>query len=144
MAAFTSTPTSSYLKELMEAAHNWTSHSFKVALYYGASLDQDTTVYSATNEISGSGYTTGGAALTVLTNPTAVSGGAYMDFTDLTWSTGSFTTDQALIYNTSNSNTSCFVITFASDRTVSAADFTLTWPTAGVGSSVGRLVRGTT
>jgi hypothetical protein len=137
-----STTVNSYLKELMEGGHDWTTHAFKVALFLDASLDQDTTAYSTTNEISGTGYTAGGATLTVATNPTVGTNGAYFDLTDVTWSGASLTANQGLIYNSTNSDTACFVLDFGINRTVSGAPFVLTWPTANMNNAIGRLVRG--
>ena len=54
----------SFKKELLEAVHNFKNSggdTFKIALYTSsASLGAATTAYSATNEISGTGYTAGG------------------------------------------------------------------------------------
>lgn len=50
----------SFKKELFEAVHDFTSDTFKIALYSSsASLDATTTAYSASNEISGTGYSAG-------------------------------------------------------------------------------------
>jgi hypothetical protein len=71
-----------------------TSQSFKIALYTSsATLDATTTVYSTTNETSGTGYTAGGNTLTIGTAPKSDTSGtiAYLDFSDTTWSSSTIT-----------------------------------------------------
>ena len=78
-----------------------TSQSFKIALYTSdATLNAETTAYSTTNEVSGTGYTAGGNTLTIATNPTndTSSTVAYLDFSDTTWASSSITARGALIY----------------------------------------------
>ena len=88
--AITQAMCTSFKKELMTATHNFTTSSgntFNLALYTSsASLDAATTAYTTSNEVSGSGYTAKGAALTNVT-PTTSSTTAYADFADLTFST---------------------------------------------------------
>ena len=55
--AITTAMCTSFKKELFEATHDFTSDTFKIALFTSsATLDASTTAYSATNEVSGSGY----------------------------------------------------------------------------------------
>jgi len=81
--AITQTTCTSFKKELLEAVHDFTSHTFKIALYTdSADLGAGTTVYSATNEItntSGTAYTAGGKALTTIA-PTSSGTVAFVDF----------------------------------------------------------------
>jgi len=80
-----------------------TGDSFKIAMYDSdATLAAATTDYSTSEEItntSGTAYTAGGAALTNVT-PVASSTTAYTDFSDVSWTSASFTANAALIYNT--------------------------------------------
>jgi len=138
----------SFKAELMLAVHDFRptgGDTFKVALYTStASIDANTTAYSATNEVTGTNYTAGGAALTnlgvVTSNNNASTGTGYTDFNDLTWSTATITARGALIYNStpsanSNANTTLTnaavaVLDFGADKTSTAGDFTIVFPTA--------------
>jgi hypothetical protein len=110
-----------------------TSYVYKIALYTSlADLTPDTTVYSATGEVAGSGYTAGGKTLTVSQVPTydASNDTAYISFANVVWNPASFTARAALIYN-STTNAAVAVLDFGSDKTNTAAGtFTVTFPTA--------------
>lgn len=139
--AITQAICSSFKVELLTATHNFTNgaHAFKIALYTSsATLNASTTAYSATNEVSGSGYTAGGAALTNVT-PTLSSSTAVCDFADVTLTTATITARGALIYNTSASNKAVAVYDFGSDKTATAADFTLVFPAADASNAVIRI-----
>src|SRR6056300_1501826 len=92
----------SFKSELMTATHDFTNatgNTFKIALYTNsASFTAATTAYTATNEVSGTGYTAGGETLTNVT-PTTSGTTAYTDFADVTWSSATITARGALIYN---------------------------------------------
>lgn len=108
-----------------------TADTFKIALYTSsATLGASTTAYSSTNETSGTGYTAGGNTLTVSTAPTSTSTTAWLDFTDSTWTTATITARGALIYNSSQSDRAVAVLDFGSDKSSSAGDFTVVFPTA--------------
>jgi hypothetical protein len=132
----------SFKKELLEGKHDFTTSTgstFKIALYDStASLTQSTTAYTATGEVTGTGYTAGGATLTNVT-PVIASGVAYVDFADVTWSSSTITARGALIYNSSQSNAAVLVLDFGVDRSSSASDFTVTFPTAGAISGIIRI-----
>jgi len=118
-----------------------TSLTFKVALYTSsATLDATTTAYSATNEVSGTGYTAGGNAITISTNPTSSGTIAYLDFSDTTWSSASITARGALIYNANGAtNPAVAVLDFGADKTSTAGDFTIVWPTADASNAIIRI-----
>jgi len=119
--------TTSFKKELYEAIHDFTTDTFKIALYTAnATLNQNTTAYTAVDEISGTGYTAGGKTLV---NPTvnASDGTAYISFDNTSWPTSSFTTRGALIYNSSQDDRSVAVLDFGSDKTTTST-FTITFP----------------
>ena len=133
------------MSELMTATHNFgtapirgasTADTFKAALYLTtATVNASTTAYSATNEVSGTGYTAGGVTVTNATAPTstnssATAGTAYWTpSASITYTTVTLTTafDCVLIYNSSQSNKAVSVHTFGS-QTVTAGTFTLTMP----------------
>ena len=96
-----------------------TSQSFKIALYTSsATLDATTTVYSTTNETSGTGYTAGGNTLTIGTAPKSDTSGtiAYLDFSDTTWSSSTITARGALIYKSGGTNPAVAVLDFGADK----------------------------
>jgi len=109
-----------------------TADTFKAALYLASgSLGAGTTAYSATSEVSGTGYTAGGISVTNATAPTSSGTTAFwtpsasLNFGTVTLSTAF---DTVLIYNSTQSNRAVGVYTFGS-QTVTAANFTLTMPT---------------
>jgi len=121
-----------------------TSQSFKIALYTSdATLDATTTVYSTTNEASGTGYTAGGNTLTIATNPTsdtATSGTvAYLDFSDTSWTSSSITARGALIYKAGGTTPAVAILDFGSEKTSSNSTFTVTFPTSAATSAIIRV-----
>jgi hypothetical protein len=123
------TQTTSFKAELYQAIHNLLTDTLKIALYTGnATLNADTTAYSTTNEITGTGYTAGGVTITGVTvNSSGYT--AYVSFNNPNWTSASFTARAALIYNSSKANRSIAVLDFGADKTVSGTTFTITLPT---------------
>lgn len=111
---------------------------YKCAVYASsATFNKASTVYSASGEISGSGYTAGGQALTGMTQ--ALDGDtAIMDFADPTW-TGTFTGRGAVIYNSSKGNKICAVLDFGADITSTAGPFTVAMPVPAAATAVIRV-----
>jgi len=109
-----------------------TKDSLKAALYLSsASIGPSTTAYTATGEVSGTGYSAGGIAVTNATDPSTSSGvGIWTPSGNLVYSTVTLTTafNCVLLYNSTQGNKSVSVHTFG-DQTVTAATFTLTMPT---------------
>lgn len=141
--AITQAMCTSFKQELLQAKHdftNGTGNTFKLALYTSsATLGAATTAYSATNEASGTGYSAGGSALTNVT-PTTSGTTAFTDFADLTFSTATITARGALIYNdTQAGDPSVVVLDFGSDKSSSAGDFTITFPTADASNAIIRI-----
>lgn len=125
MSSIVQTQTTSFKLELYQAIHNFTADTFKIALYTAsANLNEATTVYSADNEVSGSGYTPGGIALTgiVLGSENYT---AYVNFANAVFG-ASVTARCALIYNSSKANRSVAVLDFGADKT--STNFTVTMP----------------
>ncbi len=123
----------SFKAEILKAVHDFTLTSgstFNVALYTNsASFTAATTAYTSTNEITGTGYTAKGKALTNVT-PTTGGTTAFTDFQDLTWSTATFTARGALLFNdTAAGDPTCLVLDFGSDQTSTAGDFKIVFPT---------------
>lgn len=121
------TQTTSFKAELYEGIHDLLTDEIRIALYTGfADLNADTTAYSSTNEITGTGYTATGK---VLENPTVNTSGstAYVSFSNVTWNPAVFTARCALIYNATKANRSIAVLDFGSDKTATNT-FTITMP----------------
>ena len=136
--AITQTTCTSFKVELLTGTHDFSSDTFKIALYTGAAtLGADTTAYSTSNEVSASGYTAGGNTLTVSTTPTSSSTIAYVSFSNTSWSSA-LTARGALIYNSSKSNKAVAVLDFGADKT-STGTFTVTFPAANATSAIVRI-----
>jgi len=118
-----------------------TAQTFKVALYTSsATLGAATTGYSATNEVSGTGYSAGGNTLTISVNPTSSGTTAYLDFADTTWSAATITARGALIYLADGAtNPAVAVLDFGGDKTSTAGDFTIQFPTADASNAIIRI-----
>lgn len=140
--AITQALCTSFKKELFEGTHDFSASggdTFKIALYTSsASLDATTTAYSATNEVSGTGYSAGGATLTNV-DPASSGTTAFVDFDNVTWASSSITARGALIYNSSKSNKAVCVLDFGSDKTSSSSDFTVTFPSADASNAIVRI-----
>jgi hypothetical protein len=133
----------SFKQELLTATHDFTNstgNTFKLALYdNNASFTAATTAYTATNEVSGTGYSAGGGTLTNVT-PTTSGTTALTDFADLTFSTATITARGALIYNdTAAGDPSVVVLDFGADKTSTAGDFTIVFPTADASNAIIRI-----
>ena len=120
------TQTTSFKAELYQGIHDLTTDTIKIALYTAnASLNADTTAYSASNEASGGNYAAGGSVLTPITVSSSGTT-AYVGFPNVSW-TGVITARCALIYNASKGNKSVAVLDFGSDKT-SSSTFSITMP----------------
>jgi hypothetical protein len=118
-----------------------TSQVFKIALYEStATLGASTTAYTTSGEVSGTGYSAGGETLTVSQVPTSSGTTAFLSFSNVTWSTATITARGALIYLANGStNPTVAVLDFGSDKTATAGDFTINFPTADASSAIIRI-----
>ena len=133
----------SFKKELLEAKHNFLNSggsTFNLALYTNsASFTAATTAYTSSNEVSGTGYTAKGAALTRV-DPSTSGTTALTDFSDLTFSTATVTARGALIFNdTASGDPAVVVLDFGGDKTSTAGDFTVVFPTADASNAIIRI-----
>ena len=134
----------SFKQELLQGVHNFTAStgdSFKLALYTNsASFTAATTAYTASNEVGASGsYSAGGGTLTNVT-PTTSGTTAFADFDDLTFTSATITARGALIYNdTAAGDPAVVVLDFGSDKTSTAGDFQIVFPTADASSAIIRI-----
>jgi hypothetical protein len=121
-----------FKSELLKGDHDFSSDTFKIALYTSSATSlADYTIYAVTNEASGTGYSAGGIALSGGT--VALSGTtAYVDFTtNAEFTSVTITARYALIYNTSASNKACFFLDFGGNKTATNGTFTIVFPAAG-------------
>ena len=133
----------SFKKELMEAKHNFLlsgGNTFQAALYTNsASFTAATTAYTATNEVSGTGYTAKGNSLTRV-DPSTSGTTALTDFADTTWTSSTITARGSLIFNDSASgDPSVIVLDFGSDKASSSGDFTIVFPAADASNAIIRI-----
>ena len=140
--AITTAMCTSFKKEVLEALHDFNASSgstFKIALYTSAAdLGAATTAYSATNEVSGTGYTAGGNTLTNIDPVTSGTTG-FADFADTTWTDATITAAGALIYNSSQSNKAVAVLSFGGDKTSTNGDFVIQFPVADASNAIIRI-----
>lgn len=132
--------TNSFKQEMLQAGQNLATDTLRMALYTAFSdIGPNTTAYTTTNEVSGTGYTAGGELVTGATISTDVqTGTVYVDFDNVSWPGASFTARGALIYNVTQGNASVAVLDFGSDKTFSSTNNTVTMP---VNSATTALIR---
>jgi hypothetical protein len=132
--------TDAFATGLMNGVYNFTTDSFKIALYTGsASLGPDTAVYTAglTSEVVAAGYTAGGIALPVTVTPISANNTAYISFANVTWN-AALTASGALIYKLGGTNPTVCVLDFGSEK-ISTATFTIQFPVANSTNAIIRI-----
>ena len=124
-----------------------TTDTLKAALYLAsATVNASTTAYSASNEVSGTGYVAGGVTVTNATAPTSTNASAtagvafFTPSASITYTTVTLATafDAVLLYNSTQSNKAISVHTFGS-QTITAGTFTLTMPSNTTSTALIRL-----
>ncbi len=128
-----------------------TADTFNIALFktsiagtYGAATTNYTDMTGNSDEVpNGSGYTTGGAALTNV-SPTTSSTTAYVNFSpNPSWTSATFSTTGAMIYNASRrgptATRAVSVHDFGGTQSVSAGTFTAVMPTAAAATAILRI-----
>tara|TARA_R100000951_G_scaffold95993_2_gene85164 strand:+ start:377 stop:805 length:429 start_codon:yes stop_codon:yes gene_type:complete len=139
--AITSAIPTSFKQELLVGTHNFTASSgnaFKIALYTSsATLGAATTAFTTTGQASGTNYTSGGATATSVT-PTTSGTTALCDFADLTFGTATVTARGMLLYNDTQADKACAVVDFGGDKTSTAGDFTIVFPSP---TATGAIIR---
>jgi hypothetical protein len=135
VSSITQTVTTSFKLYLLDLV----TPDYKIALYDSdAVLDATTTAYTTTGEITGTGYTAGGATLT-LVSPTTDGTVALIDFANPTWAGATFTARAAMIYLDTGGNPSVAVLNFGEDKQVSASTFEVEMPLANATSAIVRI-----
>ena len=139
--AITSAICSSFKQEVLVGTHNFTAtsgNSFKLALYTSsATLGAATTAFTTTGQASGTNYTSGGSALTNVT-PVLSGTTAVCDFADLTFGTATVTARGCMIYNVTQSDKAVAIIDFGGDKTSTAGNFTVVFPSP---TATGAIIR---
>lgn len=133
--AFTGNYTcNSFKSGLFDGTFDFGTDTIKIALYTNsATLNADTSAYTSTGEVSGTGYTAGGNTITVTQG---ISNNiAFVSFTDTSWS-AAITARGALIYKDGGS--AVCVLDFGSDKT-STTTFTVDFPIASSSDALIRL-----
>jgi hypothetical protein len=142
------TSTTSFKVELLQAVHNFgptTPNTFKIALYTAAAnIGPDTTIYTTSGEVVGTGYTAGGNTLVISTSPTASDNTnyvptAFISFSNTSWASSTITARGALIYNSTQGNKSVAVLDFGADKTTANTTFLITFPSADASSAIVRI-----
>ena len=124
----------SFKTELLGGIHDLDTDTIKIALIktaevgtYNGSTTNYSNVTGNTDEVVGTGYTTGG---NTLTSPVISLSGtvAIVDFADTLWANATISANGALIYNASKTNKAIAVISFGGTVTSTAGDFTIQFP----------------
>lgn len=113
---------------------NFSTDTFKIALYTGAAnLGPTTLAYTTAGETSGTGYVAGGEVLTVTTAPTIgpilSDTVAYLSFANVTWNPAAFTARGAIIYKVGGGNPTVCILDFGADKTCTTT-FQVQFPAA--------------
>lgn len=117
---------------------NLKTDTIKIALVtssYTPNQDSHDFFDDVTNEITGTGYTAGGATLTVTTSQDDTDNEGVFDATDATWSTSTLTAAGAVIYkSTGTPSTSPLIcyLDFGGNVTSTAGTFTVTFAAEGI------------
>jgi hypothetical protein len=131
----------SFKVQLLNGVQNFSADTFKLALYTSsATINENTTAYSATNEVASTGnYSAGGNTLTVSVTPTNTGNVAFISFANTSWANATITANGALIYNNSKSNAAVAVLAFGGDKTSTNGTFAVNFPTADASNAIIRL-----
>ena len=127
------------VKAFADGDIDWSADTIKVALTTSSyTPNQDTHDFfnDVTNEVTGTGYTAGGATLGTKTNTyTAGTNTVTLDAADTSWSSSTITARYAVIYkSTGTASTSPLIayVDFGADVVSSGGTFSITWDSAGI------------
>lgn len=134
----------SFKRELMQGYHCLGTGGIRAtdqvrgALYLqSGSINTATTAYTTSGEVSGSGYTAGGATIGNPNAPAGSSGTTFWTPSNYVLNGVTLTTafDTLFLYNGSQGNRAICVITFAA-QTVASGNFTVTMPSNAAGTAL--------
>jgi len=130
----------SFKRDIMNGSIDLDTDTIHVALVtstYTPNQDTHTKFSDITNEVAGTGYTAGGAALAnkAVTADNTDNEGVF-DADDVTWSTSTITARAAVLYKKRGGAATadeliCY-IDFTSDKSSTAGNFTLQWAAEGI------------
>ena len=131
----------SFAQELLKGTHNFVGNTIYIALYEAGSgapyAVSDTAYASGTaNQVSGTGYTTGGKVLQngTVANQTNV---ATVTFDTISWTSATFGAAYGVLYNNSSSDKLIVVLDFGGTKSCSNGTFTITFPSTSSGTPAG-------
>jgi hypothetical protein len=131
----------SFAQELLKGQHNFPTNTIYIALYEagsGAPYTVNSTAYSSgtANQVSGTGYTTGGKVLQngTVANQTNV---ATVTFDTISWASATFGAAYGVLYNNSSSDKLIVVLDFGGTKSCSNGTFTITFPSTSSGTPAG-------
>ena len=139
--AITQAMATSFKVQLLNGQQNFSANTFKLALYTSsATLGENTTAYTATNEVPSTGnYSAGGNTLSVSVTPTNSGNVAFISFSNTSWANATITANGALIYNANAANAAVCVLAFGGDKTSTNGTFAINFPTADATNAIIRL-----
>lgn len=149
MAGLTTAMPSSFKQEILEGVHDFTlstGGAMKLALVkhtptgtYGAASVNYSDITGNSDEVSGTGYSAGGLALTNVT-PTLSTTTALTNFSGtIQWTTATINADGMMIYNSSKSNKAVAVCDFGGQQQSTAGTFTINMPVADATHAIVRI-----
>ena len=128
----------SFAQELLKGSHDFINNTIKIALYTANPYTTASTTYTAgsANQVSGTGYTTGGNTLNnpVVANQSNV---ATLTFDQTQWTSATFGAAFGAIYNNSASDKLVVVLDFGGTKSCSNGTFTITFPSTSSGTPAG-------
>ena len=131
----------SFAQELLKGQHNFPTNTIYIALYEagsGAPYTVNSTTYTSgtANQVSGTGYTTGGKVLQngTVANQTNV---ATVTFDTISWTSATFGAAYGVLYNNSSSDKLIVVLDFGGTKSCSNGTFTITFPSTSSGTPAG-------
>lgn len=114
--------------DLSLTTHKWALYTNTLTPNF--STDQS---YSATNEVSGTGYTAGGQTIAGPTTTESPTGTLMYDMTDEAWASSSITARGAILYADALAGNNLIVaMTFGADFTSTNGTFTIQFASGGV------------
>ena len=137
--AITQALANTFKEDLMDTTANLEANTLKVALFDNtATLSSATTAYAVANEVSGSGYTAGGEAMTGMA-VTLDGSTAIFDADNVSWANATISAQAAVIYNNSFSNAAISVLDFGSVKTSTNGTFEIQFPNANASTALIRI-----
>ena len=130
-----------FLAKALNKEVDWDSDTIKVALLSSSyTPNQDSHDYFddvSSNEVTGTGYTTGGITLSSKTSTyDGTNNVIVLDAADVTWSSSTITARYAVVYDDSGANAASKAligyVDFGSDQSSTNGNFTITWDSTGI------------